>query len=676
MSIDKLSLQFISSYEENDAINLMVYLLNNKLYESGVYIGNFLHKLLPFSTTLLEQYATCSYETKRYNLAYYLYNKLLENKLFSQMYSSQILLRSYKCIEHIKNRYIGHTKHKIVSDKNAYITFTITTCKRLSLFKQTMNSFLTCCLDKHLIKEWICVDDNSDECDRREMQVLYPFFKFIFKTPEQKGHARSMNLIINMVKTPYIFHMEDDWKFIVKRNYMSDCLEILSTKNVHQCAINKNYSEIENIDIKGGLFRTTNSGLRYYIHEYCQNDELYKLFYSKYGNCQNAAYWPNYTLRPSLMSINTLRSVGEYNEKASHFEMEYANRYTSLGYKTGFMEGIYCLHIGRLTSERNDKSIENAYTLNGLDQFVIKQKPRDDIVIINLDRRPDRMVKFEGLNLTRFSAIDGTKLCSNFQLQRIFEGNTFNMCRGMVACALSHMSIWIDFLYNKPHLEYITILEDDIIFNPSIFENIKPITEYYNNWDIIFIGHLPKNKNQIQQPTLHLEKWSTHTSLRKSLGGASSYIISKKGAAYMLEFINNKGMTNCIDTMMQLACDYINVYYTSPCQIKADCIVDNSNVDTDIQRDFNSLTDNNIIYSISKIIEKYKPDFSSNKDDEKLISIENINKNIPNKIKIKITNDTYIYVDNKCKELIKELYPDRLKLGDKFHIDINYNLKV
>lgn len=665
MSLDTLSLQFITSYEESDAINLMLHLINNKLYDTGVYIGDFLHKLLPFSTTLIEQYALCSYETKRYSLAYYLYNKILENRVLNQTYSNLILVKSYQCIEHIKNRYTGYIKPKITPNKNAYITFTITTCKRVSLFKQTMNSFLSCCLDKHLIKEWICVDDNSDECDRREMEVLYPFFKFVFKKPEDKGHSRSMNIILSMVKTPYLFHMEDDWKFILKKNYMSECLEILSTKNVHQCAINKNYAEVENIDIKGGLFKTTTNGLRYYIHEHCPNEKSYSLFNSKYGNCKNSAYWPNYTLRPSLISVKTLETVGKFNENAPHFEMEYAYRYTMLGYKTGFMEGIYCLHIGRLTSERGNKNIENAYTLNGINQFVIKEKPpRDDIIVINLDRRPDRMDKFKGLNFTRFSAIDGTKLVSNFQIQRIFEGNDYNMYRGMVGCALSHLCVWIDFLYNKPNLNYITILEDDIIFKPSVFKNIKSITEYYSDWDIIFLGHSKRNKKQFQQPTLHLEKWSTHTSLRKSIGGSFSYIISKKGALSMLEFINKRGMTNCIDTMIQLACDHLNVYYTSPCQIMSEF------TDTDIQRDLVSLTDTNILDSVIKIVEKYEPEWQSNNK----ISI---NKEISssNQIKIKIDNNSYIYIDKQYKDIIKELYPERLKLGTKFHIDINYNLK-
>jgi hypothetical protein len=104
------------------------------------------------------------------------------------------------------------------------------------------------------------------------MKELYPFFEFYFKDIKEKGHPQSMNIIRNYVKTPYIFHLEDDWKFFVKRDYIKDSIDIIeSNKSIGQCLFNKNYAEIESdIDIKGGIYHTTNSGLRYFIHEYCR----------------------------------------------------------------------------------------------------------------------------------------------------------------------------------------------------------------------------------------------------------------------------------------------------------------------------------------------------------------------------------------------------------------------
>ena len=79
-----------------------------------------------------------------------------------------------------------------------------------------------------------------------------------------------MNLIKKLVKTPYIFHNEDDFKYHVKRNFISDALDILDhNKQLGQCLTNKNYAEIESdIDIKGGFFKVSNSGIRYFVHEF------------------------------------------------------------------------------------------------------------------------------------------------------------------------------------------------------------------------------------------------------------------------------------------------------------------------------------------------------------------------------------------------------------------------
>ena len=76
-------------------------------------------------------------------------------------------------IENVKNVCFVFNKNK--NDINKEITITTTTCKRLDLLKKTVNSFIECCKDLHLVKEWIVIDDNSSENDRIEMKNLYPF---------------------------------------------------------------------------------------------------------------------------------------------------------------------------------------------------------------------------------------------------------------------------------------------------------------------------------------------------------------------------------------------------------------------------------------------------------------------------------------------------------------------
>jgi len=296
---------------------------------------------------------------------------ILSSTSLSQRKSEALFFNAHFSIPYIENKFIDYPDKQIkklpLSTPVPMITFSITTCKRYELFEKTMNSFIWCCIDIHLISEWICVDDNSSHEDREKMKEKYPFFRFIWKTPEQKGHAQSMNMIMNNVKTPYLFHIEDDWQFYMPSFFMKQCLEVLNDNpTLGQCLINRNYAENaeSGISIKGGFFQRSPHGQRYFIHEH-ETDQ--HAFIEKYGKVRNCAYWPHYSLQPSMNNVSFLKEVGTYNTNVPHFEMDFAHRYTRKGYKTAFLDRIACKHIGRLISERDTKP--NAYDLNGQTQF-------------------------------------------------------------------------------------------------------------------------------------------------------------------------------------------------------------------------------------------------------------------------------------------------------------------
>jgi GT2 family glycosyltransferase len=238
---------------------------------------------------------------------------------------------------------------------------------------KTITSFLNTCEDVELIDRWICVDDNSSNADRQEMQRLFPFFEFIWKGPEEKGHARSMNIIRQAVRTPFLVHLEDDWHFFVKRKYIEPAIEILTeAPDLGQVLFNRNYAEVlEQRDLPGG-FRcfSWEHAYRYRIHEHYEpTSEEYRRFHQAHQWRSSCAYWPHYSLQPSVLKYKVFERVGPYDETAGHFELEYARRYVRAGMRSAFFDGIYCLHIGRLTSERGDASKPNAYELNQMVQF-------------------------------------------------------------------------------------------------------------------------------------------------------------------------------------------------------------------------------------------------------------------------------------------------------------------
>jgi GR25 family glycosyltransferase involved in LPS biosynthesis/tetratricopeptide (TPR) repeat protein len=340
-------------------------------------VARYFSTIYPDCVELLLELGRINFAMKRYCEAYDYFEKALSFRNITKELSNTAITEQNRCIPFVANRYTYYNKDKVIEITNnrkpinPVVTFTITTCKRYNLFEQTINSFINCCSDVHRIDKWFCVDDNSSEEDREKMKTLYPFFEFYFKNEKEKGHAKSMNIIRTKVTSPFILHMEDDWKFFCKKDYVSHALDVLiQHPKISQCLFNRNYAETaDNINTKGGLPAICPSGRRYIIHEYTKTEEAKRKFAEKYGNCTNCAYWPHYSFRPSILKSSVWKDVGEFNENIGHFEMDYSNRCTQKGYTSTFFDSIYSLHIGRLTSERHDNSKLNAYLLNGVNQF-------------------------------------------------------------------------------------------------------------------------------------------------------------------------------------------------------------------------------------------------------------------------------------------------------------------
>jgi hypothetical protein len=196
-----------------------------------------------------------------------------------------------------------------------------------------------------------------------------------------------MNIIRDLARTPFLVHLEDDWHFFVRRRFIEPAIEILTlAPSVGQVLFNRNYAEVlEDRELAGGLLGPSGDpGLRHVLHEHYEpGSEEYRRFEDAHPRKRSNAYWPHYSLRPSVLQSRVLETLGPYDETAAHFELDYARRYVRAGFRSAFFDGIYCLHIGRLTSADPASSQPNAYDLNDQDQF----GARGDLMATNRGNR-------------------------------------------------------------------------------------------------------------------------------------------------------------------------------------------------------------------------------------------------------------------------------------------------
>jgi tetratricopeptide (TPR) repeat protein len=236
------------------------------------------------------------------------------------------------------------------------VMFTMTTCKRFDLFQQTVNSIKRNWKDLDQIDYFLCVDDNSSEEDRMKMQTDYPFFNYYMKTPEEKGHRQSMNIIWNKLKElqpTYWIHLEDDWVYFQSDNYVTKGIEMLEKyedRNIHQLVFNREYGlMMEDMKrISGSLLEPG-----FWLHD------------QKPVSGPSCAYWPHYSLQPSITRTKIILELGNYDTDHAFFERGYSNKYGAAGYQTMFINSICSLHIGKQHWEKEGK---NAYELNEIVQ--------------------------------------------------------------------------------------------------------------------------------------------------------------------------------------------------------------------------------------------------------------------------------------------------------------------
>jgi GR25 family glycosyltransferase involved in LPS biosynthesis len=459
---------------------------------------------------------------------------------------------------------------EIKNKNNPLVLITFTTCKRLDLFRQTMNSILTNWTDINKIDYWFCVDDNSSREDRDQMREMYPWFDYYMKTVAERGHRASMNIIWNKLahlKPTYWIHMEDDFLFHYKGEYV---LTGLFDETVKQICYNRNYAETS-IDerVKGHLP---------YKHGLVIHDHKHGTF-----NYQNCHYWPNYSFRPSIVDAATILSLGNYDSPNTFFEMDYAVKWTAAGYKTAFVDRITCTHIGKLTK---DTTTANAYELNGVAQFngtIEKKETAPVIKVVNLKRRPDRKAatieRLDGLNYEFVEAVDGSQLTPTKELFKLFKGNDFGNRKGFIGCALSHYNLWKQLLDDAKN-EYYVIFEDDFSLTLDFKESFRSLISEFPTRDVLFMGctHTRTSSDAMRMQPLNRTNY---------IGGTFAYSINKRGAQKMIDYINNNGIKHGIDYVMKITPD-MEMYECCPSIVLSEYAL-STTTDSDIQHDYSGI---------------------------------------------------------------------------------------
>ncbi|GMH71477.1 hypothetical protein TL16_g05659 [Triparma laevis f. inornata] len=250
-----------------------------------------------------------------------------------------------------------------------FLTVAITTCKRLPLFIKTVDSYLASLGGVEKASRSVCsflvVDDSSAESDRQEMMARYPSFNFVWKAGEDRGHAKSMNLIMNLVETRYLLYLEDDWLFLDGEGegyvrLVEEPMKVLFGSNAAQVLLNDQSSRAcAYADPMEKCLRSGNVGKAGWNRDGFWVEHEFGSVYPAH----DFTYWPGFSLNPGIWDLKRLRKgLGGrvvFDSEDERFEQSFSVLCLNKGLDFAHMARISVRHIGTEVS---------SYVLNGLER--------------------------------------------------------------------------------------------------------------------------------------------------------------------------------------------------------------------------------------------------------------------------------------------------------------------
>lgn len=106
------------------------------------------------------------------------------------------------------------------------VTLVITCCRRPQLLQKTLQSFLK--YNTYPIEEAILIEDSELMGINDFAKSILPFPTTCLYNGKNIGQIESIDVAYANVKTPYIFHCEDDWEFFY-RGFIEASLRVLKT---------------------------------------------------------------------------------------------------------------------------------------------------------------------------------------------------------------------------------------------------------------------------------------------------------------------------------------------------------------------------------------------------------------------------------------------------------------
>jgi GR25 family glycosyltransferase involved in LPS biosynthesis len=226
---------------------------------------------------------------------------------------------------------------------------------------------------------------------------------------------------------------------------------------------------------------------------------------------------------------------------------------------------------------------------------IIQVKSSCPIKVVNLERRQDRKKQtieilaksgFLTENYEFTLAVNGKAIRPTKELANLFDGNDFGSKRGVIGCALSHVSLWRR-LVDDPDNSYYLIMEDDFTVCQDFKTKMTSLTPHFHEKDVVFLGYHMFEKERNKAKSVYNNDKKSFINVyplnnRLYIGGTFMYSINQTGAKKLLNYIAKNGIKHGIDYIMKIIPE-LHSYECQPQLAFSEWNESGKAIDTDIQ---------------------------------------------------------------------------------------------
>jgi hypothetical protein len=202
------------------------------------------------------------------------------------------------------------------------VSVTLTTCGRLDLLKDTIDSFIS--TNSYPIDEFtiICDDPSSNEAVFREYGKDFT----VIGNVQNIGQKKSLDILFTNAKNEYIFHLEDDWYFDNNTPYIENSIQILENNpDIHQVWLRHEHDN---------------------PHKTIGSDIPYKDFTYKYVDPNFRDCWCGYSWNPGLRRKSDYVKMFPNGINKHYDELACSRHVKKFDYKVVLLNPSVCYHIG------------------------------------------------------------------------------------------------------------------------------------------------------------------------------------------------------------------------------------------------------------------------------------------------------------------------------------------